>query len=362
MKKSIIAISLGLLSIFQLMADNDFVKGADVGFLPMQERFGQKFYDNSGNERECLDLLQDYGISAVRLRVWVNPKNGSNGKEEVLALAKRARAKGMDIMLSFHYSDSWSDPAKQPIPHDWMGHSFEEMKKDIADHTIEVLTLLKDNDITPRWAQVGNETSNGFLWNPKRDKQGNEIKDERGKSLVEFSMGHIDYNPEQYAGFIRAGYDAVKKVFPETIVIVHLDNGFDPELYDRNLGTILKYGGNFDMIGMSLYPYWAMQSKKEPDAEHTITDCMANIRRVSQKFDRDVMIVETGYEVDESRPEIMLEGRDNLKRVIREAKNETGGRCRGVFYWEPQCVPGGYKLGAFSSKGSPTAIMDGFLE
>lgn len=285
MKKSIIAISLGLLSIFQLMADNDFVKGADVGFLPMQERFGQKFYDNSGNERECLDLLQDYGISAVRLRVWVNPKNGSNGKEEVLELAKRAKAKGMDIMLSFHYSDSWSDPAKQPIPHDWMGHSYEEMKQDIANHTVEVLTLLKDNGITPRWAQV--------------------------------------------------------------------NNGFDPELYDRNLGTILKYGGNFDMIGMSLYPYWAMQSKREPDAEHTITDCMANIRRVSQKFDRDVMIVETGYEVDESRPEIMLEGRDNLKKVIREAKNETGGRCKGVFYWEPQCVPGGYKLGAFSSTFHP---------
>lgn len=178
MKKSIIAISLGLLSIFQLMADNDFVKGADVGFLPMQERFGQKFYDNSGNERECLDLLQDYGISAVRLRVWVNPKNGSNGKEEVLELAKRAKAKGMDIMLSFHYSDSWSDPAKQPIPHDWMGHSYEEMKQDIANHTVEVLTLLKDNGITPRWAQV--------------------------------------------------------------------NNGFDPELYDRNLGTILEYGGNFE--------------------------------------------------------------------------------------------------------------------
>lgn len=362
MKRLFISIGLWILSAIPLWADTDFVKGADVGFLPMQERFGQKFYDTTGKERECLDLLQDYQISAVRLRVWVNPEKGSNGKEEVLRLARRAKEKGMDIMLSFHYSDSWSDPAKQPIPKDWMGHSYEEMKKDLADHTMEVLTLLKQNGIIPRWAQVGNETSNGFLWNPKRDAEGKEVKDENGKSVVEYSMGHIATHPRQYAGFIRAGYDAVKKIFPETIVIVHLDNGFDPELYDRNLGTILKYGGKFDMIGMSLYPYWAIQSKKEPDGDKTITDCMENIRRVSKKFDCDVMIVETGYEVDESHPEIMEQGRRQLKRVIHEARYETEGRCRGVFYWEPQCLPGGYKLGAFNSKGAPTVIMDGFIE
>lgn len=362
MKRFGASLGLGLLSVLSLWAGDDFVKGADVGFLPMQERVGQKFYDTQGKERECLDLLQDYQISAIRLRVWVNPERGSNGKEEVLRLAKRAKKKGMDVMLSFHYSDSWSDPAKQPIPKDWIGHSYEEMKHDLASHTIEVLSLLKENGIVPRWVQVGNETSNGFLWNPKRDEQGKEIKDSNGKSVVEYSMGHIDTHPQQYAGFIRAGYDAVKTVFPDAIVIVHLDNGFDPELYDRNLGTILKYGGKFDMIGMSLYPYWAMQSHREPDADHTITDCMDNIRRVAKKFDKDVIIVETGYEVDESRPELMEQGREQLKRVIRESRYETGGRCRGVFYWEPQCIPGGYKLGAFDSNGVPTAIMDGFIE
>ena len=74
------------------------------------------------------------------------------------------------------------------------------------------------------------------------------------------------------------------------------------------------------------------------------------------------MIVETGYEVDESRPEKMEEGRRLLTRVMRESRNDTDGRCRGVFYWEPQCLPGGYKLGAFDSKAAPTVIMDGFLQ
>ena len=360
MKKRII-ISLYLLVFASHHAfAQDFVKGADIGFLTMQERGGQKFYDTQGRERECLDLLKDYQISAVRLRVWVNPGWGGCDKEDVLRKALRAKAAGMDVMIAFHYSDSWSDPAKQPIPKAWMGHSYRQMKRDLAQHTIETLQLLKDNGITPRWVQVGNETRNGFLWNPKYDERGREVKDEKKHTVVEYSMAHIDTHPKHYAGFIRAGYDAVKKVFPEAMVIVHLDNGFDQKMYDHNLGTILRYGGKFDMIGMSLYPYWAISGGREPSADKTITDGISNINHLWEKFGKEVMIVETGFEVDEKHPEVMEQGRDQLARMIREARTMTDGHCRGVFYWEPQCLPGGYKLGAFGSNGAPTVIMDGF--
>ena len=111
----------------------DFVKGADVGFLQGQERQGQKFYDVKGNERECLELLKnDYQMSAIRMRVWVNPRGGSCDKNELLAMAKRVKALDMDLMVDFHYSDSWADPGKQPIPRAWKGHSFEEMKEGCA--------------------------------------------------------------------------------------------------------------------------------------------------------------------------------------------------------------------------------------
>ena len=341
----------------------DFVKGADVGFLTEQEARGQKFYDIKGVERDCLELLKnDYQMSAIRMRVWVNPRGGSCDKNELLAMAKRVKALGMDLMVDFHYSDWWADPAKQPIPKAWLGHSFEEMKQDLRNHTVEVLSLLKDNGINPRWVQVGNETTNGMLWSVKTDERGWEIKDSLGNTTITHSMGHIKTEPKQYAGFIRAGYDAVKEVFPEAIVIVHLDRGHRQDIYDRNLDTILKYGGKFDMVGMSLYPYWAMDGHPELNADDIITDCMANIRHVNEKYGCDVMIVETGYEVDERHPEVMEEGRRQLTRVIREAQECTGGHCRGVFYWEPQCKPGGYKLGAFDSKGAPTVIMDGFIE
>jgi len=340
MKLLLVSIAMALFS-QSVHAQSDFVKGADVGFLTGQEKHGVKFHDRNGKERECLELLKnDYQMSAIRMRVWVNPRGGMCDKHELLAMAKRVKALGMDLMVDFHYSDSWADPAKQPIPEAWKDHSYKQMKKDLREHTIDVLSLLKANGIEPRWVQVGNETANGLLW----------------------PMGHIEQNPKQYAGFIRAAYDAVKKVFPHTIVIVHLDRGHLQSLYDTNLDIVKKYGGKFDMIGMSLYPYWAMQDHPELNPDDIITDCMANIRHCSEKYGCDVMIVETGFEVDEQHPEKMEEGRRQLTRVIREARSQTNGRCRGVFYWEPQCLPGGYKLGAFNSQAAPTAIMEAFLE
>lgn len=342
---------------------NDFVKGADVGGLSQQVDRGVKFHDREGNERECLDLLRDYQIDAIRLRVWVNPKRGYCGKEDVLRQALHAKEMGMDIMIDFHYSDWWADPAKQPIPAAWLGHDYEQMKRDLHDHTVEVLTLLKEHGVTPRWVQVGNETTNGMLWSVKTDpKTGWELKDENGNTTITESMGHIKRQPEQYAGFIDTGYDAVKEVFPEAIVIVHLDRGHKADLYDWNLGIVMKYGGKFDMIGMSLYPYWAMQGHPEINADEIISDCMTNIRRLARELGKDVMIVETGMEVDPEHPEVMDEGRRQLRRIIHEARTATDGHCRGVFYWEPQTLPGGYRLGAFDSNGAPTAIMEGFVE
>lgn len=341
----------------------DFVKGADVGSLSQQVDRGVKFHDRKGEERECLSLLKDYQLSAIRLRVWVNPKEGYCGKEDVLRQALHAKELGMDVMIDFHYSDWWADPAKQPIPKAWLKHDFEQMKQDLRAHTIEVLQLLKEHGVTPRWVQIGNETTNGMLWSVKTDpKTGWELKDAEGRTTITQSMAHIEREPEHYAGFIRTGYEAAKEVFPETQVIVHLDNGFDPDLYEYNLGIVLKYGGKFDMIGMSLYPYWAMQGHPERNADQVITDCMANIRRLAVSTGKDVMIVETGMEVDVEHPEVMEEGRRQLARIVQEARTQTDGHCRGVFYWEPQTLPGGYRLGAFDQHGAPTAIMDGFVE
>ena len=246
-------------------------------------------------------------------------------------------------MIDFHYSDVWADPGKQNIPAAWVGLSLNETKVAIADHTKDVLNALKDKGITPEWVQVGNETSNGFLWD----------------------MGQADRNPKQYAELFAAGYEAVKAVFPQSIVIVHLDNGFDNELYNWNLDILKNNGAKWDMIGMSLYPYWALNSGKETSAEKTITDCIANIKKVSEKYDCDVMIVETGMECADDNGKlagdaVLAEGKALLSRILEECRDNTDGRCKGVFYWEPECKPSQYRLGAFTEDGYPTVIMDAF--
>ncbi len=358
MKRKLFSVLLFFVS-FAAVAQ-DFTLGADISWITELESKGQKWYNWKGEERECTALMQELGMNAVRLRVWVNPAKHDNwcNKEDVLAKALRARKLGMDIMIDFHYSDWWCDPAKQNIPEAWENHSYKRMLRDLKDHTVEVLTFLKDNGVTPKWVQVGNETSNGMLWSVEKDPvTGWEKKDENGNTTITKSMGHWERNPKQYAGFIRAGYDAVKSVCPEALVIVHLDNGFDNGLYNKNLDIIKAGGGKWDVIGMSLYPYWSMQAGKEPTAQRTIVDCIRNIRKVSAKYGCDVMIVETGFEVDEQNPWKMVQGREQFAELIRRAKNETGGKCKGVFYWEPECRPSQYKLGAFTEDGHPTDIM-----
>lgn len=349
---------------FQILAAQGFAVGADIGWLTEMESKGQKWYNWKGEERECTALMKEFGMNAVRLRVWVDPVKHGNwcNKEDVLVKALRAKRLGMDIMVDFHYSDWWADPTWQNIPESWQKLSYKKMKQALANHTIEVLTFLKQNGINPKWVQVGNETSNGMLWNVVTDPvTGWAVKDANGKNTITKTMGHIDQNPEQYAGFIGAGYDAVKSVFPKAKVIVHLDNGFDNSLYNRNLDIVKAGGGKWDIIGMSLYPYYAVTTGMEPSAKRSIFDCMKNIRELSKKYDCDVMIVETGYEVDEQNPWKMALGREQYSELLRRAQTETQGRCKGVFYWEPECRPSQYKLGAFTEDGHPTDIMRALL-
>ena len=315
--------------------NNDFTLGADISGTTADEARGRFTRDTLGNRVETTKLMKDYGLNGIRLRVWKNPLEGFSSPEDVLVMARRARDLGMDIMIDFHYSDWWADPGKQNIPAKWKDLSLSQMKDSLAGHTRYTLTLLKNDSIPVRWVQVGNETTHGFLW----------------------PVAHTPENMKAYAELSQAGYDAVKSVYPDADVIIHLDNGFDQELYDRMFDGLKENGAKWDMIGMSVYPFWAIEGGFRPDADSTISDAIANIRHLKKKYGTDVMIVETGF--DARRPE---EGRDLLARLIRDARTLTDGACRGVWYWAPEInADAAYHLGAFADD-RPTAIMDAFRQ
>lgn len=333
---AIILAALGIaLNVAATNPTNDFTLGADISGVTADESRGRFTRDTLGNRVETTKLMHDYGLNGIRLRVWKNPLDGFSSPEDVRRMGRRAADLGMDIMIDFHYSDWWADPGKQNIPAAWKGLSYEQMKDSLAAHTRYTLQLLRADSIPVRWVQVGNETTHGFLW----------------------PMGHTPENMAQYAGLHQAGYDAVKEVYPDATVIVHFDNGFDQELYDRMLDGLKANGAKWDMIGMSVYPYWAIEGKFRPDAESTIRDAMANIRHLKKKYGDDVMIVETGF--DARKP---LEGKALLASLIEQALTQTDGACRGVWYWAPEWnCEGDYHLTAFSND-RPTAIMDAFKE
>lgn len=318
--------------------------GADISGTTHDEARGVYSTDTLGNVTENTRLMKDYGMNAVRLRVWVNPRGGWSGKEDVLEMARRAKELGMEVMIDFHYSDWWADPEKQNIPEEWKNYNLEEMKGAVADHTASTLRYLKDNGIDVKWVQVGNETRNGFLW----------------------PMGKIDVNDmsniANYAALTTAGYDSVKSVYPDAEVIVHLDNGFDNPTYETIFDGLKANGGKWDIIGMSVYPYWAIKYDHEPDAASTLRDAIANIRKLHSRYGCDVMIVETG--VDSSKPQ---EGLEFMNALFDAVLYDAGGACTGVFYWAPEsfqteCPDGsreGYALGAFQNR-RPTAILDSY--
>jgi arabinogalactan endo-1,4-beta-galactosidase len=337
-----------------------FWLGADISGSEGQQARGEYYYDAEGNGPvEITALMKQMGLNAVRFRVWVQPRRwgrpgqpvdstdnrGLCNKEDVLQNCLIAKQLGMEIMIDFHYSDTWADPGHQPIPRSWLGHPYEQMKEDLKAHTVETLQLLKDNGINVKWVQVGNETTNGLLWN----NVGKEVTDH---------MGHSKLDPEQYAGFLDAGYEAVKSVYPKAICIVHLDNGYDQNLYDWNLGILEKYGTRYDMVGMSLYPYWAA-GNGHTDADKVIADCAANIQHVYERFGKESMIVETGAEVNLEDPVKMAESVRQMQEIVKMARNTPHNH--GLFYWNPCCRPRGYKLGAFDMEGKPTGIMEAYV-
>ena len=310
-----------------------FWLGADISGTTELEARGVQLRNMQGEPRENTALMRELGLNAVRLRVWVNPKGGFSGKDDVVRMARRAKDWGMAVMIDFHYSDWWADPGQQNIPAAWEKMTYEQMCKALADHTRDVLTAIREAGVEVRWVQVGNETTNGFLW----------------------PVGRASDNMKQYAGLTDAGYDAVKQVFPNAEVIVHLDGAYDPKRYDFIFDGLRQYKARFDMIGLSVYPYWDMRGKHTQSWQETVEKATANINRLWMKYRKPLMVVETG--VESEKP---VEGKQILAAIIHAARYQTDGHCQGVFYWAPE-ADGHYRLGAFQNH-RPTVIMEAFTE
>lgn len=311
--------------------DRSLPLGADVGWLTQLESEGELFYDKDGNPVECMKLLRDEcGINAIRLRVWVDPDGGWNGKEDVIAKSVRARDLGLPLMIDFHFSDSWADPGQQHMPKAWENLTEQQLEQAVGAHVTDVLQALKDVQADVRWVQIGNEVPNGMM---------------HPAALVK------DGEVNSFPALFKAGYDASRKIFPSAPVILHIDRGNNADLYTYFFDLMEKNGVEYDMIGMSFYP-WPYDLWEEQTA-----DLIANIKRVKERYGKPVMICEIGLHYDMA---------DECSRMLTSLLDEYNRSkfIEGIFYWEPE-APAGYNGGYDKScflNGRPTEALSPFAD
>lgn len=329
------------------------VKGADIGWATQLEDKGVKFVNFKGEQKNCTAVMKDVGFNAIRLRVWVDSKNSPEEKErgyydieDVLKQARRAVELGMDIMIDFHYSDTWADPGKQIKPKSWEGKTADEIALALSEHTAAILSELKANEIPVKWVQVGNELDNGMIW-------------PEGEIFKDVTSGFNETKLANFIKFFNAGYEAAKSVYPQAQIIMHRSNGTKTGEYTWYFEEMSKRNVRFDVIGMSVYPsYWDQSINAFPDWKPGMTAAVASIKAMA-KYSKPVMICEVG--MPESEPA-------KAKAAIEYLMKETAGipYCQGMFYWEPEGAEKytGYAYSGFSDRGDkvcgPTSCMSPF--
>ncbi|GAE33755.1 glycosyl hydrolase 53 family protein [Halalkalibacter akibai] len=309
----------------------DFIYGVDVSTLSKVEDFGGTFYDQ-GVEKGALDILTSYGSNYARLKLWEDAvdvySNGIayNDLDDTIRKAKQIKDADMKFLLNFHYSGFWADPGRQDKPESWKGMTFEELTQAVYDHTKESIEALVAAGAAPDMVQIGNEIRPGMLFPDGR------ISSENG------GYGNL-------AILLNSGIQAVRDTLGQDVdIMLHLDQGGKNGIFRTWFDGIIAAGvTDFQIIGASYYPYW----------HGTLAELQHNLNDVSQRYNRDVVVVETAYAftLDDhdghanifnrthegiSGYPATVEGQAKfLYDVMEVVRNVPNNRGLGIFYWEP---------------------------
>ena len=374
MRTPILLVIVAIAAVSTTLA-GEFAVGADISSVTKLESRGYSFADANGKTGDVFRLMKDLGLTAVRLRVWVDPSEKFCGKGDTVRKAKRAADCGLDVMVDFHYSDSWADPGKQPIPKAWSGKSAEEVNELLGKHTRDVLSAIKSEGVDVKWVQIGNEVAGGMLWTPKYDDEGKahweEVRPGEWSAIMVESLGNNVRNPDNFAMFFKTGAAAAKSVFPQVKTIVHFPNAHDNKAIADNLNILMSRGAKWDIVGVSLYTHHERDNDIRNDAakiqefdKALIGKSLRSIRIIAEESKTPVMIVETGFELNPVAPLTVDYSAMLMDSVARSAKTRLADVCLGVFYWEPTSLVEEYPLGAFEVRNTifrPTSIMDALV-
>ncbi|MCD8371769.1 MAG: glycosyl hydrolase 53 family protein [Clostridia bacterium] len=309
---------------------DDYIMGVDLSSIIEVEEAGGVFYNEKGKEDDIFDILADYGVNYIRIRLWNDPYDedgnsfggGGNDLETDIAIAKRAVAAGMKVCLDFHYSDFWADPDKQTMPREWSeaGYTRDQISQVVYDYTYDVLMQFKEAGCLPSMVQTGNEINNGLIW-------------DYGKAATWRCI------------YLYNAINAVKAVSEDILTVIHLANGATYSTISSYINQLEANSVNFDVIGLSYYSYWHGSMSK-------FQSC---VDQLDANYDYDICVMEYSYGYGDVY-------NDYTSNIFSSSMEETGGykatvqgqasyihdvnevvasasQGIGSFYWEPAWLP-----------------------
>lgn len=312
----------------------EFMAGADISALEVLEDHGATYRDN-GVAGNAIDILHDHGMNWFRLRLFVNPNSATdpfvvNDLNYTIALAQRAKAVGAKLLVDFHYSDTWADPAHQAKPAAWSSLSFANLVQRVHDYTRDAVSTLAQAGVGPDMVQIGNEIANGMLWS-----SGNV-----------WTGGTNNTGFNNLASLLNAGIAGAKEGAPvgaEPLIMIHHDQGAKWATTSYFFDKLVARNVDFDVIGYSYYPKYYYTPSTGAGG---IADLQTNLNNTANAYHKPVVIVETGfpsrgaqyepdYEFDVS-PTGQQQFTGALVTALEHVPNGLG---QGLFWWYPEARP-----------------------
>jgi arabinogalactan endo-1,4-beta-galactosidase len=215
-----------------------FYYGADLSYVNEMLDCDAVYKNATGTAKDPYKIFSEAGANLVRVRLWHNPTwTQHSNYEDVKKTIKRVKAEGMHVLLDFHYSDTWADPASQVIPAAWEAQikNKEILGGLLYDYTYKILADLAVLDLLPEIVEVGNETNRMIL-----QKEGENASMDWARNVFLINKG------------IKAVRDIATEKNKEIGVMLHIaqpENGLWWFKQATDAGIT-----DYDWIGLSYYP------------------------------------------------------------------------------------------------------------
>lgn len=285
MKKVTLFLSF-LLILAAAQAQAERYVGGDISMLPMYEEHNSAYLDLANKPIDDLLIwfIEECGWNTFRVRIFVHPTAGDGvvqTTEYVASLGKRIKDAGAYFMLDFHYSDTWVDATHIQPPAAWEGASAEAMADSLGQYTKRTLDALIQAGAKPDLVQVGNEIMYGVC----------------GIKVAPYNNAAVNGNWPAYINLLKAGCNAVREKCPEAQIIIHTDRPTNRSYNFYYYNKLVEGGVDFDVIGLSYYPFWHGYLTHELASTNGQKDNLVTaINNLAIQFpDKRVQIVEAAY-------------------------------------------------------------------